>query len=89
MHICWCSLFSDLTKLCLTALRRRRNSLRNKPDLHKFQKIQMEMESMWRYMKYKVDREVLDEERLQERAQRKTYSDTHPSLTQRLKDSLR
>lgn len=44
---------------------------------------------MWRYVKYKVDREVLDEERLQERAQRKTYSDTHPSLTQRLKDSLR
>lgn len=47
------------------------------------------MESMWRYMKYKVDREVLDEERLQERAQRKTYSDTHRSLNQRLKDSLR
>lgn len=47
------------------------------------------MESMWRYMKHKVDREVLDEERLQERAQRKAYSATHPSLTQRLKDSLR
>lgn len=47
------------------------------------------MESTWRYMKYKVEREVLDEERLQERAQRKTSSATHPSLTQRLKDSLR
>lgn len=47
------------------------------------------MESMWRYSKYKIDREVLDEERLQEIAQRKTYSDSHPPLTQRCKDSFR
>lgn len=47
------------------------------------------MEPMWRYSKYKIDREVLDEERLQEMAERKTHSDSHPPLTQRCKDSLR
>lgn len=41
MHICRCSLSSDKTKLCLAALRRHRNSLRKKTDLHKFQKIQI------------------------------------------------
>uniref|UniRef100_A0A4W6DBG9 Solute carrier family 26 member 6, like 1 n=1 Tax=Lates calcarifer TaxID=8187 RepID=A0A4W6DBG9_LATCA len=39
--------------------------------------------------KYRVEREVLDEQRLEEVTQRKTHSDTHPSLTERLKDSLR
>uniref|UniRef100_A0A8C4I0M0 Solute carrier family 26 member 6, like 1 n=1 Tax=Dicentrarchus labrax TaxID=13489 RepID=A0A8C4I0M0_DICLA len=39
--------------------------------------------------KYRVEREVLDEQRLEEVTQRKTYADTHPSLTERLKDSLR
>ncbi|XP_045931818.1 solute carrier family 26 member 6, like [Micropterus dolomieu] len=47
------------------------------------------MESTRRFGKYRVEREVLDEERLEEVTQRKTYSDTHPSLTERLKDSLR
>uniref|UniRef100_A0AAQ4RBM5 Solute carrier family 26 member 6, like 1 n=1 Tax=Gasterosteus aculeatus aculeatus TaxID=481459 RepID=A0AAQ4RBM5_GASAC len=40
---------------------------------------------MDRYM----EREVLDEQRLEEVTQRKTHSDTHPSLTETLKDSLR
>ncbi|KAM4612652.1 solute carrier family 26 member 6, like 1 [Polymixia lowei] len=39
--------------------------------------------------KYRVERDVLDEQRLEEVAQRKNYSDTHPSLAERLKDSLR
>ncbi|XP_059185616.1 solute carrier family 26 member 6, like [Centropristis striata] len=39
--------------------------------------------------KYRVEREVLDEQRLEEITQRKTFSDTRPSLTERLKDSLR
>lgn len=47
------------------------------------------MECTWRYSKYKIDREVLDEERLQEITQRKKYPDCHPPLTQRCKDSLR
>ncbi|XP_070694660.1 solute carrier family 26 member 6, like 1 [Pempheris klunzingeri] len=47
------------------------------------------MDSMRRFGKYRVEREVLNEQRLEEVTQRKTYSDTHPSLTKRLKDSLR
>uniref|UniRef100_A0A3Q3FFK3 Solute carrier family 26 member 6, like 1 n=1 Tax=Kryptolebias marmoratus TaxID=37003 RepID=A0A3Q3FFK3_KRYMA len=39
--------------------------------------------------KYRVEREVLDERRLEELTQRKTYSDIQPPLTHRLKDSLR
>ncbi|CAL8335495.1 unnamed protein product [Merluccius merluccius] len=39
--------------------------------------------------KYRVERDVLDEQRLEEMAQRKIFSDTHPKLTERLKDSLR
>uniref|UniRef100_A0A667XQD2 Solute carrier family 26 member 6, like 1 n=1 Tax=Myripristis murdjan TaxID=586833 RepID=A0A667XQD2_9TELE len=39
--------------------------------------------------KYRVERDVLDELRLEEAAQRKSYSDTHPSLNERLKDALR
>ncbi|KAK9528960.1 hypothetical protein VZT92_013085 [Zoarces viviparus] len=47
------------------------------------------MDSTRRLGKYRVEREVLDEQRLEEVTQRKTYSDTHPSLSERLKDSLR
>uniref|UniRef100_A0A672YC47 Solute carrier family 26 member 6-like n=1 Tax=Sphaeramia orbicularis TaxID=375764 RepID=A0A672YC47_9TELE len=36
-----------------------------------------------------VERDVLDEQRLEEVTQRKSYTDTHPSLTDRLKDSVR
>ncbi|XP_070813803.1 solute carrier family 26 member 6, like 1 [Chaetodon trifascialis] len=47
------------------------------------------MDSTRRFGKYRVEREVLDEQRLEEVTQRKTYSDTHPSLSEQLKDSLR
>uniref|UniRef100_A0A8D3DPJ8 Solute carrier family 26 member 6, like 1 n=1 Tax=Scophthalmus maximus TaxID=52904 RepID=A0A8D3DPJ8_SCOMX len=47
------------------------------------------MESSRRLCKYKVEREVLDEQRLEEVTQRKTHSDTHRSLTESFKDSLR
>ncbi|XP_044030027.1 solute carrier family 26 member 6, like [Siniperca chuatsi] len=47
------------------------------------------MDSTRRFGKYRVEREVLDEERLEEVSQRKTLSDTHLSLTEQLKDSLR
>ncbi|XP_053171496.1 solute carrier family 26 member 6, like [Scomber japonicus] len=47
------------------------------------------MNSTRRYGKYKVERGVLDEQRLEELTQRKTYSDAHPPLTERLKNSLR
>uniref|UniRef100_A0A8D3C6A2 Solute carrier family 26 member 6, like 1 n=1 Tax=Scophthalmus maximus TaxID=52904 RepID=A0A8D3C6A2_SCOMX len=46
------------------------------------------MESSRRLCKYKVEREVLDEQRLEEVTQRKTHSDTHRSLTESFKDSL-
>ncbi|XP_034545092.1 solute carrier family 26 member 6, like isoform X2 [Notolabrus celidotus] len=39
--------------------------------------------------KYRVEREVLDEHRLEELTQRKTYSDCHPSVSEQLKRSLR
>uniref|UniRef100_A0A3Q1C3C3 STAS domain-containing protein n=1 Tax=Amphiprion ocellaris TaxID=80972 RepID=A0A3Q1C3C3_AMPOC len=39
--------------------------------------------------KYRVEREVLDEQRLEEITQRKAYSDIHRSLTEQLRDSLR
>ena len=39
--------------------------------------------------KFRVERDVLDEEGLEAIAQRKIYADTHPKLTERLKDSLR
>uniref|UniRef100_A0A672Y9L2 Solute carrier family 26 member 6-like n=1 Tax=Sphaeramia orbicularis TaxID=375764 RepID=A0A672Y9L2_9TELE len=42
-----------------------------------------------RFGKYRVERDVLDEQRLEEVTQRKSYTDTHPSLTDRLKDSLK
>ncbi|KAM4740969.1 solute carrier family 26 member 6, like 1 [Anableps anableps] len=39
--------------------------------------------------KYRVEREVLDEQRLEELTKRKTLSEIHKPLTDRLKDSLR
>lgn len=36
-----------------------------------------------------MEREVLDEQRLEEVTHRKTYSDIRPSVTEWLKDSLR
>ncbi|XP_039971449.1 solute carrier family 26 member 6, like [Xiphias gladius] len=47
------------------------------------------MDSKRRFGKYRVEREVLDEQRLEEVTQRKTHSDTQLSLTEWLKDSLR
>ncbi|XP_017263990.1 solute carrier family 26 member 6, like [Kryptolebias marmoratus] len=47
------------------------------------------MDTRQRLGKYRVEREVLDERRLEELTQRKTYSDIQPPLTHRLKDSLR
>ncbi|CAJ1050690.1 solute carrier family 26 member 6%2C like isoform X1 [Xyrichtys novacula] len=39
--------------------------------------------------KYRVEREVLDEQRLEELSQRKTYSESHPSVSEQLKGSFR
>lgn len=47
------------------------------------------MDATGRFVTFRVERQVLDEQRLEELTQRKTYSDTHPSLTEQLKDSLR
>ncbi|KAG7494395.1 solute carrier family 26 member 6-like [Solea senegalensis] len=47
------------------------------------------MDSTHRFGKYRVEREVLDELRLEEVTQRKILSDTDTSLTERFKDSLR
>ena len=47
------------------------------------------MGTTYRSGKYRVERDLLDEEGLEAIAQRKIYSDTHPRLTERLKDSLR
>uniref|UniRef100_A0A8C5A4L3 Solute carrier family 26 member 6, like 1 n=1 Tax=Gadus morhua TaxID=8049 RepID=A0A8C5A4L3_GADMO len=46
------------------------------------------MGTTYRSGKYRVERDLLDEEGLEAIAQRKIYSDTHPRLTERLKDSL-
>uniref|UniRef100_A0A671XPQ9 Solute carrier family 26 member 6, like 1 n=1 Tax=Sparus aurata TaxID=8175 RepID=A0A671XPQ9_SPAAU len=46
------------------------------------------MDSTRRFGKYRVEREVLDEQRLEEVTQRKAYAETHPSLTECLKDSF-
>uniref|UniRef100_A0A8C6WMB1 Solute carrier family 26 member 6, like n=1 Tax=Neogobius melanostomus TaxID=47308 RepID=A0A8C6WMB1_9GOBI len=42
-----------------------------------------------RHGNYRVERTVLNEERLEEVTHRKDYNETHPSLTKKLKDSLR
>ncbi|KAM9800745.1 solute carrier family 26 member 6, like 1 [Syngnathus typhle] len=42
-----------------------------------------------RYRKYKIEREVLDEQGLDELAQRKSYVDNQPSVIHHLKDSIR
>ncbi|XP_008283562.1 solute carrier family 26 member 6, like 1 [Stegastes partitus] len=47
------------------------------------------MDSTRKFGKYRVEREVLDEQRLEDLTQRKTYSDVHRSPTEQLKDSLR
>lgn len=47
------------------------------------------MEFRQTVLKYRVEREVLDEQHLEEVAQRKAYSDTHHSITDWLKESLR
>ncbi|KAM6928421.1 solute carrier family 26 member 6, like 1 [Xenentodon cancila] len=47
------------------------------------------MESRCRLGKYRVEREVLDEQRLEEVTRRRTYSDIHPPVIEQLKGSLR
>ncbi|XP_072308467.1 solute carrier family 26 member 6, like 1 isoform X2 [Eucyclogobius newberryi] len=42
-----------------------------------------------KFGKYRVERQVLNEERLEEVAHRKSYSETHPPFADKLKDSLR
>uniref|UniRef100_H3DB46 Solute carrier family 26 member 6, like 1 n=1 Tax=Tetraodon nigroviridis TaxID=99883 RepID=H3DB46_TETNG len=42
-----------------------------------------------RFLKYRVEREVLDEQKLEEVAQRKTYSDTHRPIRERFKGSIK
>ncbi|XP_061907804.1 solute carrier family 26 member 6, like isoform X3 [Entelurus aequoreus] len=47
------------------------------------------MDSRYRHGKYSIDREVLDEQRLEELTQRKPYADTQLSVFDQLKDSMR
>ncbi|XP_077458232.1 solute carrier family 26 member 6, like 1 [Stigmatopora argus] len=47
------------------------------------------MDSRYRYIKYRIEREVLDEQGLETLAQRKPYTDTKLSVITQLKDSLR
>lgn len=47
------------------------------------------MESAGRSGRFRVEREVLDEQKLEEVTQRKTYSEIHPSVREQLKNSLR
>nr|XP_061788159.1 solute carrier family 26 member 6, like [Nerophis lumbriciformis] len=47
------------------------------------------MDSRYRHGKYSIDREVLDEQRLEELTQRKPYADTQLSVVDQLKDSMR
>lgn len=41
------------------------------------------------FLKYRVEREVLDEQKLEEVAQRKSYSDTHRPLREQIKGSIK
>ncbi|XP_061544508.1 solute carrier family 26 member 6, like [Phycodurus eques] len=47
------------------------------------------MDSRYSSRKYRIEREVLDEQGLEELAQRKPYADTQPSVISQLKDSMR
>lgn len=47
------------------------------------------MEVRQRFLKYKVEREVLDEQKLEEVAQRKSYLDTHRPMKERIKGSIK
>uniref|UniRef100_H2UMD3 Solute carrier family 26 member 6, like 1 n=1 Tax=Takifugu rubripes TaxID=31033 RepID=H2UMD3_TAKRU len=47
------------------------------------------MEIRQRSLKYMVEREVLDEQKLEEVSQRKTYSDTHRPIRERIKGSIK
>lgn len=47
------------------------------------------MEIRHRSLKYTVEREVLDEQKLEEVSQRKTYLDTHRPITERIKGSIK
>lgn len=47
------------------------------------------MDARLKLGKFRVEREVLDEQTLEEVTQRKKHSGIHPPLTEHLKDSLR
>ncbi|XP_057702737.1 solute carrier family 26 member 6, like 1 [Corythoichthys intestinalis] len=47
------------------------------------------MDSRYRHKKYRIEREVLDEQGLEALAQRKPYAETQPSIINQLKDSMR
>lgn len=47
------------------------------------------MEVRQRFLKYRVEREVLDEQKLEEVAQRKIYLDIRRPIKERIKDSIR
>lgn len=47
------------------------------------------MEVRQGFFKYKVEREVLNEQKLEEMAQRKTYSDSHRPIIERIKGSIK
>lgn len=47
------------------------------------------MEVRQRFFKYKVEREVLDEQKLEEVAQRKTYSETHRPIREKIKGYIK
>lgn len=48
-----------------------------------------QMESARRSGRFRVERDVLDELKLEEVTQRKSYADIHSSLSEQLKNSLR
>lgn len=47
------------------------------------------MEIRQRSLKYTVEREVLDEQKLEEVSQRKTYLDTHRPMRERIKGFIK
>lgn len=47
------------------------------------------MESARRSERFRVERDVLDELKLEEVTQRKSYADIHSSLSEQLKNALR
>lgn len=61
------------------------DSLRETEHWHRFSPMDVRQ----RFLKYRVEREVLDEQKLEEVSQRKTYSDARRPIRELIKGSMK